>query len=162
MGRYTFVLEIAAPREQVFDTWVDLDRMFEWIEGPTNVTDQTGSSDQAGSTYTIWFGRFPSKVKVLDAERPAHIRTELSSRILSATNDVSFDALYRARTRLSQTFETRGVVAAIWGRIFATGSYKGSFRAELNTFKEICEREAVASNQLRNDLGEDNQDDRQQ
>ena len=45
-------------------------------------------------------------------------------------------------TRLTQTFRTRGVISAITGRIFAAGSYKGSFQGELEEFRRIVEREA--------------------
>lgn len=34
-----------------------------------------------------------------------------------------------------------GLVAAIFGRIFAGGSYRGSFQGELNAFAELAARE---------------------
>jgi hypothetical protein len=39
---------------------------------------------------------------------------------------------------------TEGLVAAIFGRIFAMGSYRGSFRGELDTFVRLAEAEARA------------------
>jgi type II secretory pathway component PulF len=45
-------------------------------------------------------------------------------------------------TRLTQTFTTEGWLPAIMARIFATGSYKGSFRGELATFARLAEQEA--------------------
>jgi hypothetical protein len=40
-------------------------------------------------------------------------------------------------TRLSQTFRTQGFIPAIAARIFATGSWSGSFRGELEHFGRI-------------------------
>ena len=48
-------------------------------------------------------------------------------------------------TRLNQEFRTQGIVPAIAAWIFALGSYKGSFRGELESFVRIAEREAHAS-----------------
>ena len=47
-----------------------------------------------------------------------------------------------AGTRLTQEFQTEGLIPAISAWIFALGSYKGSFRGELETFVRIAEREA--------------------
>jgi hypothetical protein len=35
----------------------------------------------------------------------------------------------------------RGLFSAIFARLFATGSYAGSFRGELEAFRRIVERE---------------------
>ena len=40
-------------------------------------------------------------------------------------------------------FRTRGLISAITGRIFAAGSYEGSFKCELETFRKIAERESA-------------------
>jgi uncharacterized protein YndB with AHSA1/START domain len=42
VGYHRFVVQVRAPREQVFDLWTDLDRAHEWIEGLTRITDVTG------------------------------------------------------------------------------------------------------------------------
>jgi type II secretory pathway component PulF len=47
------------------------------------------------------------------------------------------------RTRLTQTFKTIGVIPAISSRLFALGSYEGSFKGELQKFARIAEREAA-------------------
>jgi hypothetical protein len=46
------------------------------------------------------------------------------------------------RTRLTQVFDTVGLIPAISAWIFAHGSYRGSFRGELEAFVRIAEREA--------------------
>jgi hypothetical protein len=40
---------------------------------------------------------------------------------------------------------TEGIVPAIVARVFASGSYRGSFRGELDSFRKICESEARAA-----------------
>lgn len=141
MGEYRFELRIKAPPERVFDTWIDLDRMTEWVEGVTRVSDVSGPVDRPGTTYTVWFGRMRSSAEVLAAERPRLFRSRISSWILKAENEARFEPDGDG-TRLIQTFRTRGLMAAIWARIFATGSYKGSFRGELNTFKKLVEADS--------------------
>ena len=43
-------------------------------------------------------------------------------------------------TRLVQTFRTQGLIPAIAAWIFSKGSWKGSFKGELEHFREIAER----------------------
>ena len=52
MATYRFCVDIAAPREQVFALWTNLDRMPEWIGGMKDVIDLSGPVDQVGTTYT--------------------------------------------------------------------------------------------------------------
>jgi uncharacterized protein YndB with AHSA1/START domain len=132
---------VAAPPERVFATWTDLDRFPEWIGGVTRVTDRVGPVDESGSRYTVWFGRMASPTEVLAADRPRHIRTRFGNAILKGEADVTFEA-EGGGTRIHQVFMTRGFVAAIFGRLFAMGSYRGSFRGELETFRKLVEREA--------------------
>ena len=140
VGRYRFSVFVAAPPESVFDRWVDLDRMHEWIGGMTRVTDLTGPADRAGTTYTVWFGRTASRTEVLEVERPRRIRTRFGNFYLRGVTEATFEPK-DGGTRLTQTFETEGLLPAIVARIFATGSYPGSFRGELATFVRIAERE---------------------
>ncbi|MEX2547250.1 MAG: SRPBCC family protein [Chloroflexota bacterium] len=142
MGTYSFIVDVEAPQELVFDLWVNLDRIQEWMEGRPRVSDVTGPTNRAGTEYTLWFGRLPSRTKVLDAERPRHTRTRIQSRMLSAETDTTFAAMGDSATRLTETLRSHGMIAAVVARIFATGSYKGSFRGELQAFKRMCEREA--------------------
>ena len=147
MSRYTFVLDIKAPREQVFDLWTNLDRAHEWIEGMAGVSDVSGPVDQAGTTYVTRFGNWAkSLTTVVEAERPSRFRTRFGNWLLRGENSATFEEVGTG-TRLTQSFETEGIMPAISARIFATGSYKGSFRGELETFKQICEREAAAEGQ---------------
>lgn len=139
MGRYAFTIDIAAPRDHVFDLWVNLDRAHEWIEGLKKITDVSGPSDQIGTTYVAWFGPFGSPTTVLEAERPTHFRTKFGNWMLAGENDATFEQV-GSTTRVTQTLRTVGLIPAVFGRIFATGSYRGSFRGELETFKRLAEQ----------------------
>ena len=143
MARFRFSLFVAAPPHLVFGLWTDLDRWPEWIEGLKKVTDVTGPLDQAGTRYVTWFGGMSGRNEVLEAERPRRIRTRLGSRLLRGVTEATFEP-EDGGTRISQTFETEGLLPAFAARIFSIGSYRGSFRGELNTFKRIAELEARA------------------
>jgi uncharacterized protein YndB with AHSA1/START domain len=138
MGVYRFVIHIAAPPEHVFEEWTNLERMGEWVGGVTGVTDITGPVDQAGTRYVVHFGRMTSATEVLEARRPSYIRTRFGNRILKGETEVSFEP-DGGGTRLTQTLVTRGLVSAIAARIFASGSYRGSFRGELDAFRKLVE-----------------------
>jgi uncharacterized protein YndB with AHSA1/START domain len=139
VGDYRFEIHIKATPERVFDLWTDLDRMKEWIGGVTGVTDVTGPLDVAGTRYTVWFGRMASPTEVLAVERPRHFKTRFGNRLLRGTNEATFQA-DGTGTRLTQRFVTRGLISAVAARIFATGSYRGSFRGELAEFAKLAER----------------------
>lgn len=142
MSRYAFTITIAAPPQQVFDLWTNLDRMGEWVGGVSRVTDVSGPLDRAGTTYTVWFGRMASATEILAVDRPRHFRTRFGNRMLRGVNDATFEAADEGGTRLTQRFETEGMVPALTARIFATGSYRGSFRGELAAFARLAEAEA--------------------
>ncbi|MFF1829144.1 SRPBCC domain-containing protein [Paenarthrobacter sp. NPDC058040] len=131
---------VAASPERVFATWTDQDRFKEWIGGVTRVTDRVGPIDEPGSRYTVWFGRMSSPTEVLAVERPRHIRTRFGNAILKGESDVNF-VPENGGTRINQEFVTHGFIAGIFGRLFAMGSYKGSFKGELEVFRELVERE---------------------
>jgi uncharacterized protein YndB with AHSA1/START domain len=134
---------IAAPPELVFELWTDLELMKQWVGGVTKITDVSGSVDRAGTTYTTWFGSMASRTEVLEAERPRLFHTRFGNRLLKGENRTVIEP-EDGGTRLTQEFRTTGLVAAIFARIFAAGSYKGSFQGELNEFARIAEREAAA------------------
>jgi len=140
MGVYRFEARTAAPPEQAFELWTNLDRMKEWVGGVTKVTDVSGPVDQAGTTYTVWFGGMKSRTTVLEAERPRIFRSRFGNLILKGENVATF-VPDGTGTILRQEMRTRGFVSAIFGRIFAGGSYKGSFQGELNDFARLAERE---------------------
>ena len=141
MGEYAFTVHIAASPEAVFALWTDLDRLHEWTGGVSRVTDVSGPSDQAGTTYTVWFGRMRSPTRILHAERPRRIRSRFGNSILRGETEALFEADGEG-TSLTQRFRTEGLVQAIAARIFATGSWRGSFRGELAAFATLAEREA--------------------
>ncbi len=141
MASYRFEIDIAAPRDRVFSLWVDLDRAPEWIGGLAGYTDVSGPPDEAGTTYVARFGSWSSSLStVLAAERPRYIRVAFGSWLLRGENVATFEEI-ETGTRLNQEFRVRGIVSRVMARIFATGSYRGSFRGELETFRQICERE---------------------
>ena len=142
MARFAFTVSIAAPPEVVFDLWTDLDRTPEWIEGLTRITDVSGPADQAGTRYVAWFGRMASPTEVLEVERPRRIRTRFGNSFLRGVTEAVFES-EDGGTRLTQRFETEGLIPALTARIFAIGSYRGSFRGELATFARLAERETL-------------------
>jgi hypothetical protein len=115
--------------------------MKDWVGGVTKVTDVSGPLDRAGARYTVWFGGMRSPTEVLEVERPRMIRTRFGNRVLRGETVAMFEP-DGAGTLLIQEFRTEGVISAVMARIFATGSYRGSFRGELDTFARLTEGEA--------------------
>ena len=142
MAEYRFSVHVAASPEQVFDLWTDLDRLPEWIGGVSRVTNLTGPLDRVGTRFTVWFGGMASPTEVLDAQRPHRFKTRFGNRLLRGENEATFEP-EGSGTLLTQQFRTQGMVSAIIARIFATGSYRGSFKGELAEFARIAERDAV-------------------
>lgn len=142
MARYSFTTRVAAPIETVFDLWTNLDRMGEWVGGVTKVTDVTGPIDQVGTRYTTWFGRMRSPTEVIEADRPRLFATRFGNAILRGRNRTVLEADGEG-TRITETFETEGFISAISARIFASGSYRGSFQGELEAFARLAESEAA-------------------
>ena len=143
MPTYTFTTHVAAPREVVFDLWTDLDRMREWVGGVGRVTDLSGPVDRVGTRYVVWFGRVKSPTEVIEAERPRLFATRFGNVILRGTNRTVLEPEGDG-TRITETFRTVGIVSAISARIFASGSYRGSFQGELEAFARLAEAEAAS------------------
>ncbi len=143
MGEYRFSLHVAAPPEQVYDLWVNLDRAPEWIRGLTAVTDRVGEPGTTGARYVSHFGPMRSPTVVLAAERPRLFRTKFGSWLLRGEAEATFRPEGDG-TRLEETFRTVGVISAISSRIFASGSYQGSFQGELEHFARSAAAEAGA------------------
>ena len=144
MGTHRLTVHVAAPPDQVFRLWTDLDRMKDWVGGVTKVTDVTGPIDRAGTRYTVWFGRMPSRTEVLEADPPRFLHTRFRSRLLGGETKATFEPEGDG-TRIIQEFRTEGWIAAIAGSIFAMGSYRGSFQGELNAFARLAETEAASA-----------------
>lgn len=131
----------AAPPERVFDLWTDLDRLKEWVGGVTKVTDLSGPVDRAGTRYVVWFGPMKSPTEVLEVERPHRFKTRFGNWILRGVNTTTFEP-EAGGTRIVEDMRTEGWVSAITSRLFALGSYKGSYQGELNEFAKLAERDA--------------------
>lgn len=137
MTRRSFSVEIAAPPEHVFDLWVDTDRMPEWTEGLTRISDVSGERGQVGTRWVSWFGRSRTTAEVIEADRPRVVAWRVRAGPISATIAATFAATGTG-TRLVETIGTTGVVGWVWSAILGTGSYRGSFRGELAVFARIC------------------------
>jgi uncharacterized protein YndB with AHSA1/START domain len=144
MGVYRYEARSSAAPEQVFDLWTNLDRMHEWTGGVTKVTDLTGPVTSPGTTYSVWFGAMRSRTTVLEVDRPTRFRSRFRNLLLRGQSVTTFEPDGNG-TLIREEMRTEGIVAAIFGRIFASGSYRGSFQGELNKFAEIAGREANAS-----------------
>jgi uncharacterized protein YndB with AHSA1/START domain len=144
MATHRISLFIDASPERVFDFFMDLGRMSEWVGGVTAVTDVTGPVDQAGTRYTVHFGPMASPTEIVEVDRPWHVRTRFGNLLLKGESDATFER-EAAGTRLTQEFRTRGIVSAIMARVFATGSYRGSFRGELEALRDLIQREEASS-----------------
>ena len=142
-------IDIGAPPVRVFDLWVDVERMPEWTEGLTRVTDVSGPTGEAGTRWSAWFGRSRAGAEIVAADRPRHVAWTIRFGPLAAEIDCRFEPV-AAGTRMTETIRTRGLVGGMWRRILSAGTYRGSFRGELATFARLCERDsrAVADGQL--------------
>jgi len=143
MGEYTFTTRVEASPEAVYDLFTDAHRMHEWTEGVSRVSDEVGPRGAVGSTYTVWFGPMRSPTTILEADRPRRFRTRFGNRLLRGEMAATFEADGDG-TLLVETFVTEGVVPALMARLWATGSYRGSFKGELASFRRLAEREAAA------------------
>ena len=142
MGRHVTSLHVDAPADGVFDLYTNLDRMPEWVGGVTSVSDVTGPVDRAGTRYTVWFGkRTASPTEVLEAERPRRIVTHFGNWVLRGRNTATFDPDGHG-TRMTVTLDTEGLFPALMARVFSLGSWRGSFRGELQHFARLAEADA--------------------
>ena len=86
--------------------------------------------------------RSPSEI--LPVDRPTLVKTRFRSWLLRGVQQAALEEQADG-TRLTQEFWTNGIISVVMGRIFAFGSYRGSFRGELSSFARLAEREAGAS-----------------
>jgi len=141
VAHYVFSTHVAASPEHVFALWTSLERMGEWVGGVTSVTDVSGPVDQAGTTYVVHFGRMRSPTEILEVERPGRFATRFGNWVLRGRSSATFES-DGDETRVTQEFETVGLISAISSWVFSRGSYEGSFRGELEKFARLAEREA--------------------
>ena len=144
MAQYTLSTHVAAPPEHVFALWTNLERMGEWVGGVTGVTEVSGPVDHAGTTYVVHFGPMKSRTEILEVEPPRRFVTRFGSRVLRGRSSATFEPDGEG-TRVTQEFETVGMISAVSSWVFSRGSYEGSFRGELAKFARIAEREARPS-----------------
>ena len=144
MARYTITTHVAAPPEHVFELWTNLARMGEWVGGVTAVSDVSGSVEQAGTTYVVHFGPMKSPTEILQVERPRFFATRFGSWLLRGRSSATFEPDGDG-TRVTQSFETVGLISAVSSWVFSRGSYEGSFRGELEKFARLAEREASSA-----------------
>ena len=144
MGNHHVSAHVAAAPERVFALWTDLDRMKDWVGGVTRISDVSGPVARAGTTYTVWFGRMASRSEVLEADPPRFLRTCFGNGLLAGESIVRFEPEGDG-TRIDQEFQTTGLIPNIMGRIFAMGSYRGSFQGELNEFARIAASEELTA-----------------
>jgi len=145
VGRYTNTIDIDAPRELVFDLWTDLALMRTWVGGVSGFSEPSGPIDRAGTTYTIYFGKFGSPVTVLEAERPRLYASRSGTFWMQLSNRGEFELGGPGSdgTRLTQTIDVYGsLLSRTFGWIFGHGSYRGSFLGELRHFGRIAAAEA--------------------
>jgi uncharacterized protein YndB with AHSA1/START domain len=140
VAHYTISTLVAAPTDEVFALWTNLERMGDWVGGVTGVTDISGPIDRPGTTYVVHFGPVKSPTEILDVERPRRFATMFGSWILRGRSSATFEPEGDG-TRVRQEFETVGRISAISSWVFSRGSYEGSFRGELEKFARLAERE---------------------
>jgi len=68
------------------------------------------------------------------------VKSSFGNTVLRGTNLATFRADGNG-TLLTQELQTNGLIAGLMARVFSIGSYKGSFRGELDEFARIAERE---------------------
>ncbi len=124
----------------MFALWTDVTRMGEWVGGVTGVTDVSGPIDRVGTTYVVHFGPVKSPTEVLEVDPPRRFATRFGSWILRGRSSAVFEPEGDG-TRVTQEFETVGVISTISAWVFSRGSYEGSFRGELEKFARIAERD---------------------
>ena len=148
-----------APVDALF-LWADLDRVTEWMEGVTRVSDIIGRPDRPGFTlpgrrsplvlvpgsrYVLWYRLGPARLEVLpleDAQAPLGHRTHVSGRFRRGEVRVEFEA-EDGGSRVTMSVRTESLLPSIAGRLLTAGFYRGSFRSQLRSFARVAERERL-------------------
>lgn len=160
MATYRFSVNVGLAPAEALMLWADLDRVTEWMDGATRVSDVTGRPGRPdftlpghtfplvispGSRYTLWFGRRPVRIEVLPLDDPqatTDYRTRLEGRARRGETFALFEP-EGGGSRVTLEVRTEGLLPAIAGRLLATGSYRGSFRGQLRSFARLAERERL-------------------
>jgi hypothetical protein len=117
----------------------------DWDAGrPSDVSRPDQHAPLTSASYVVDFGPVKSPTQVLEVERPRLFSTKFGSWILRGRSSATFEPEMDG-TRITQTFETVGLISAVSSWVFSRGSYEGSFRGELEKFARIAEREAPPS-----------------
>ena len=140
MARYVLTARCDVPPEVAFDLWTNIAREGEWVRGITRVGEPDGPIARVGTRYSAWFGGMRSDSVVIEAERPRVFATRFRSAVLRGTNRATFET-DAGGTIVTETFETDGVVAAVFAWLFGHGSYRGSFQGELDKFARLTTAE---------------------
>ena len=138
MGSHTHGQHVDAPPAAVFDLYIDLERMSEWVGGVTGVVDLSGPVDVVGTTYTVMFGKVKSPTRVVEVERPRRFVTHFGNAILKGTNHATFEP-EDGGTRVTVRLDTEGFVSRVMAWVFSLGSGKGTFKGELAHFARLAE-----------------------
>ena len=158
MTTYRFGSHAHLPPTEALFLWADLDRVTEWMEGVTRVSDAVGRPDlpdfalpghstplvtAPGSRYTLWFGRRPVRYQVVAQEEPradtAH-RTRLDGSFRRGETLVTFEPEGDG-CRITLVVHADGLLPRIVARLLALGSYRGSYRSQLSSFGRLADRE---------------------
>ena len=83
---------------------------------------------KAGTRYTVWFGPMASRTEVVEADRPRLFKSRFASRILRGTSRAEFTPVGDG-TRVTQEFQSEGLVSAFFSWLFSLGSSGAASRA---------------------------------
>jgi Activator of Hsp90 ATPase homolog 1-like protein len=144
LTRYAYTADVNVPRYFLYDLWTDPERMPEWVNGLTRVTDVSGLPGVAGTKYRFWYGSMDERVEVEAAEFPLYVRTRSRFGTIKVETAMAFEQT-NAGTRLRLAWVARGIKARIWARVVSMGDYRWTFRADLERFVALAEREFAAS-----------------
>ena len=160
MGTHRFIDHANLVPVDALFLWADLDRITEWMDGVTRVSEAVGREGRPdftlpgrrnplvimpGSRYVLWFGFGPARHEVLardDARSAIGHRTRLDGRFRRGEVHVTFTE-ESGGSRVVLEVRTQGIMPTIAGWVLAIGSYRGSFRSQLRSFARVAERERL-------------------
>jgi uncharacterized protein YndB with AHSA1/START domain len=153
MGTHRYSISIAAPPAAVYDLFANLERWAEWESGNPRVTNLSGSSLQAGTTYDLTYGGGSQAGSTRSGWLTYHARVEAADRphqfAISANGPLGLRATMRSEfvpenggTRATQQVQLQWPIP-ILGRLLEFAILPPRVvRQELARFKAIAERES--------------------